>query len=122
MEKASQDARKKSSGLACPGFIRHTEGVGGSRRKLPGKAIRRETGGRIPFWRLLAMTRSEQDILAIFRRFRVGPNKMLCFNSFVDEKFLAAMDLLIKHQLVVKDRPKHAYYLTQAGYDASLSA
>lgn len=68
------------------------------------------------------MTRAEQDILAIFRRFRVGPNKMLCLNSFVNENFLAAMDQLIKHELVVKDRPKHAYYLTQAGYDASLSA
>ncbi len=68
------------------------------------------------------MTRAERDILAVFRRFRVGPNKMLCLNCFVDEKFLAAMELLIKHKFVVKDRPKHAYYLTRAGYDASLSA
>jgi hypothetical protein len=66
------------------------------------------------------MTRSERDILAIFRRFRVGPNKMLCLNSFVDDKFLATMDELVKNKLVVKDRPKHAYYLTEEGYEASL--
>ena len=66
------------------------------------------------------MTRSEQDILAIFRRFRVGPNKMLCLNSFVDDKFLATMDEMVKNKLVVKDRPKHAYYLTEEGYEASL--
>jgi hypothetical protein len=67
------------------------------------------------------MTHAEQDILAIFRRFRVGPNKMLCLNNFVNDDFLAAMERLIKHKLVVKDRPKHAYYLTRAGYDASLA-
>ncbi|HUY32697.1 MAG TPA: hypothetical protein VMV69_07925 [Pirellulales bacterium] len=66
------------------------------------------------------MTRSERDILAIFRRFRVGPNKMLCLNNFIDEKFLATMDELVKNKLVVKDRPKHAYYLTEEGYEASL--
>ena len=66
------------------------------------------------------MTRAERDILAIFRRFRVGPNKMLCLNNFVDDKFLATMDVLVKNKLVVKDRPKHAYYLTAEGYEASL--
>src|SRR5260370_860491 len=52
------------------------------------------------------MTRAERDILAIFRRFRVGPNKMLCLNNFIDDKFLATMDELVKNKLVVKDRPK----------------
>jgi len=66
------------------------------------------------------MTRSERDILAIFRRFRVGPNKMLCLNNFVNDNFLTTMDTLVKNKLVVKDRPKHAYYLTEEGYEASL--
>jgi RIO-like serine/threonine protein kinase len=44
---------------------------------------------------------------------------MLCLNNYIDDKFLATMDLLVEHKLVVKDRPKHAYYLTQAGYDAA---
>lgn len=68
----------------------------------------------------LAMTQAERQILAIFRRFRVGPNKMLCMNTFVNDEFLAAMEKLIKRKLVVKDRPKHAYYLTHAGYGATL--
>ena len=58
--------------------------------------------------------------MAIFRRFRVGPYKMLCMNLFIDETFLAAMENLIDRKLVVKDRPAHAYYLTRAGYDASV--
>jgi len=66
------------------------------------------------------VTHAEQQILGIFRRFRVGPYKMLCMNNFVNDEFLAAMDRLIKHKFVVKDRPAHAYYLTRAGYDASL--
>ncbi|HEV3005471.1 MAG TPA: hypothetical protein VGX78_13480 [Pirellulales bacterium] len=66
------------------------------------------------------MTRAEKDVLAIFRRFRVGPNKMLCLNNFVNDKFLSTMDALIENKLVVKDRPKHAYYLTAEGYEASL--
>jgi|SwirhisoilCB2_FD_contig_81_1840870_length_559_multi_2_in_0_out_0_1 hypothetical protein len=65
------------------------------------------------------MTHAERDVLSIFRRFKVGPNKMLCLNNYIDDKFLATMDLLVEHKLVVKDRPKHAYYLTQAGYDAA---
>lgn len=68
----------------------------------------------------LIMTHAELQILSIFRRFRVGPNKMLCMNHFINDDFLAAMERLIHHKLVVKDRPAHAYYLTRAGYDASL--
>jgi hypothetical protein len=46
---------------------------------------------------------------------------MLCLNSFVNDDFLVAIERLIQHKFVVKDRPKHAYYLTRAGYDASLA-
>lgn len=67
------------------------------------------------------MTQAERNVLSIFRRFRVGPYKMLCLNNFVDDKFLAAMDRLVEHKLVVKDRPKYAYYLTRAGYAASIA-
>ncbi len=66
------------------------------------------------------MTPAELRIMAIFRSFRVGPYKMLCMNHFIDDAFLAAMENLIDRKLVVKDRPAHAYYLTRAGYDASL--
>ena len=66
------------------------------------------------------MTPAELKILAIFRRFRVGPHKMLCMSHFINEEFLAAMERLIKRKWVIKDRPAHAYYLTRAGYDASL--
>lgn len=66
------------------------------------------------------MTPAEHKIMAVFRRFRVGPYKMLCMNHFVDEAFLAAMEHLIDRKLVVKDRPAHAYYLTRAGYEAAL--
>jgi hypothetical protein len=68
----------------------------------------------------LIVTPAELKIMAIFRRFRVGPYKMLCMNHFIDETFLAAMENLIERKLVVKDRPAHAYYLTPAGYEAAL--
>ncbi len=66
------------------------------------------------------MTPAELEIMAIFRRFRVGPNKMLCMDNFIDDMFLAAMENLVDRKLVVKDRPAHAYYLTLAGYKAAL--
>jgi hypothetical protein len=66
------------------------------------------------------MTPTELKIMAIFRRFRVGPHKMLCMSHFVDDAFLATIENLIDLKLVVKDRPAHAYYLTRAGYEAAL--
>jgi hypothetical protein len=66
------------------------------------------------------MVRSEYDILAIFRSYRVGPNKMLFLNGFVNDQFTRAMRVLVDKKLVVKDRREHAYYLTPEGYTASL--
>lgn len=65
------------------------------------------------------MTSAERAILGMFRQYDVGPNQMLCFNSKLGDKYQKAMRVLLDKGLVVKDRPKHAYSLTLAGYEAS---
>ena len=70
------------------------------------------------------MTKSESSILAFFRRFDVGPEEMLFFNTAYskthDNDFKSAMRSLIRKGMVMKDRPAHAYSLTMTGYRASL--
>jgi hypothetical protein len=68
------------------------------------------------------MTAAEQSILATFRRFGVGPNTMLCFQTLSSEQQKRGMTGLLKRGFVVKERPKHAYSLTNAGYAASKNA
>ncbi|HEX3998945.1 MAG TPA: hypothetical protein VHX65_10370 [Pirellulales bacterium] len=70
------------------------------------------------------MTPSERSILACFRRYQAGPDKMLFLNP-ADCKmhpgpFRNAMMSLIRQSLVVKERPKAAYSLTRDGYDISV--
>ena len=69
------------------------------------------------------MTVAEWRILSLFRRYHVGPAEMLFVNSrdcrVTAEGFVSAMRRLIENGLIVKEHPKQAYSLTQAGYTAS---
>jgi hypothetical protein len=73
-----------------------------------------------------AMDTVECEILAYFRRYRIQPVEMLFFNShdckLPEMPFHAAMELLIRRGMVVKERPAAAYSLTQAGYHLSCAA
>jgi hypothetical protein len=72
------------------------------------------------------MTTSEHEIMRYFRRFDVGVGEMLFFDTGparVDpSKFHNAMGSLIRQGLVVEERPKGAYSLTDRGYRISLTA
>jgi len=71
------------------------------------------------------MTQAEQDIMRYFRRYRVGVNEMVFFNNSLtcasSTKFQIAMASLIRDGLVIKERRKNAYSLTDTGFAASLS-
>lgn len=64
------------------------------------------------------MSDDESEVLSIFRSYRVTPNQMLFLNGEVDVRMRASMLRLIEKGFVVRDKPKHAYYLTKAGYQA----
>jgi hypothetical protein len=72
------------------------------------------------------MTATELSILRVFRSYRVGPAEMLFLNSgdcrVSASSFLPAMRRLIDKGMIIKERPEHAYSLTKAGYEMSLSA
>jgi hypothetical protein len=64
------------------------------------------------------------NILALFRRYRVGPAEMLFLNpndcKLPANRFRSAMRSLLEKGLVVSERPDQAYSLTPAGYQYSL--
>jgi hypothetical protein len=72
------------------------------------------------------MTRSETEIMRYFRRFDVSAGEMLFFDTGPARAnpsgFQNAMVSLIRQGLVVRERPKGAYSLTDSGYRASLTA
>lgn len=72
------------------------------------------------------MTHAETAIMRHFRNYRIGTNEMLFFNTASANsnptRFKSAMASLIRDGLVVEERRKHAYSLTDRGFVASLSA
>src|SRR5687768_17826034 len=72
------------------------------------------------------MTRSETEIMRHFRRFEVGVGQMLFFDTgparAEPASFHSAMTALIRQGLVVEERPRGAYSLTESGYIASLAS
>ncbi|HEV2968492.1 MAG TPA: hypothetical protein VGY55_00795 [Pirellulales bacterium] len=71
------------------------------------------------------MNPTESAILGFFDIYRAGPGQMVFFQpgacKLPVERFKAGMESLIERQLVVKERPKHAYSLTHRGYQHSLA-
>jgi hypothetical protein len=71
------------------------------------------------------MTQSETSILRYFRQYRIGAHEMLFFNTGMVKshppEFRRAMASLIDNGLVVEERQRNAYSLTQHGYSVSLS-
>jgi DNA-binding IclR family transcriptional regulator len=66
------------------------------------------------------MNAAEWSILDLFRRYLVRPSEMLFCNAgncrITDSSFHSAMLRLVQRGLVVKERPRCAYSLTEAGY------
>jgi predicted transcriptional regulator len=72
------------------------------------------------------MTDAEKQIMRYFRQYHIGANEMLFFNTNLansaSPKFNSAMESLIRSGLVVRERRKNAYSLTEHGFAASHSA
>ena len=72
-----------------------------------------------------AMTKNEKDMMRHFRQYHIGVNEMLCFNTNLAKsnttEFQVAMSSLIRNGLVVKERHRFAYSLTDEGFTTSLS-
>jgi hypothetical protein len=63
------------------------------------------------------MNESTHKVLAIFRRYRVGPGQMLFIHN-LEGGPKSAMARLISDGLVTQEGPKNAYCLTQLGFAA----
>ena len=61
------------------------------------------------------MKQSTQDVFAIFRRYQVGPHQMLFINN-PPGGMRTALAGLISAGLILRERPKNAYCLTDLGY------
>ena len=66
----------------------------------------------------ILLSTSEQRVLRTFRRFLLTPGKMLCFSGPNLKQDEAALEFLTDKELLVKDKFKGAYSLTQAGFTA----
>lgn len=63
-------------------------------------------------------TKSEQNVLKTFREFLMRPGQMLCFYGPELERYRNALKGLTERRLLVKERFKGAYSLTQEGFAA----
>lgn len=64
------------------------------------------------------LSTSEQRVLRTFRRFLMTPGKMLCFYGPNLKQGKATLELLTDKELLVKEKFKDGYSLTQAGFAA----
>jgi len=64
------------------------------------------------------LTTSEQRVLRIFRRFLMTPGQMLCFSGPSLKQDKAILEFLTDKELLVKEKFKGGYSLTQAGFAA----
>jgi hypothetical protein len=97
-------------------------------RVFPPRACQIGYNALLPFStvREPVMTDAERQILRYFKKYRIGANEMLFFNTSVtntsSSKFNSAMDSLIRNGLVVRERRRNAYSLTDDGFAVSQSA
>lgn len=64
------------------------------------------------------LTTPEQRVLQTFRKFRVTPGKMLCFNGTTLKRHRAALKQLTEKEMLVKEQFEGGYSLTASGFAA----
>ena len=64
------------------------------------------------------LSTSEQRVLRTFRRFLMKPGQMLCFSGPNLKQNKATLALLTDKELLVKEKFKGGYSLTQTGFTA----
>ena len=62
------------------------------------------------------LSSSEERVLCTFRRFLMAPGQMLCFSGPNLNQNTAALERLTDKELLVKERFKDGYSLTQIGF------
>ena len=63
---------------------------------------------------------SEQRVLRTFRQFLMTPDRMLCFSGTHLKQSRVGLDRLIHKELLVKEKFRGAYSLTEAGFEAMM--
>lgn len=64
------------------------------------------------------ITAPERDVLKVFRNYQITPGQLLCFSGTNLRKHQAGLKRLAERKMLVKERFKGAYSLTQTGYAA----
>ncbi|MBN1589214.1 MAG: hypothetical protein JW888_06850 [Pirellulales bacterium] len=64
------------------------------------------------------LSTSEQRVLRTFRQFLMNPGQMLCFSGPNLKQNRATLALLTDKELLVKEKFKGGYSLTQSGFAA----
>ena len=62
------------------------------------------------------LTSSEKSLLSIFRRFLVRPGEMLCIDGPTQERHRRAINHLADQGLIIRERFRGAFTLTDAGF------
>ena len=65
-----------------------------------------------------ALSPAEQSVLGVFKNYLLTPGKMFCFGSSDLEVFDAPLEQLIDKGLLIVEKPKGGYSLTQTGFRA----
>lgn len=68
--------------------------------------------------RALNLPRHECKILNIFREYLMTPGKMLCLSQLDGEVYGTPLANLVAKKLLIEERYKHGYSLTENGYRA----
>jgi len=66
---------------------------------------------------LSTLTKSEQRVMRTYRKFRVTPGQMLCFYGPDLKQNENALANLTNRDMLVKERFKGGYSLTEEGYE-----
>ncbi|REJ67247.1 MAG: hypothetical protein DWQ31_11770 [Planctomycetota bacterium] len=67
------------------------------------------------------LTKSEERVLRVYRKFMMSPGQMLCFNGPDLKRNENALHNLMNKDMLIKERFKGGYSLTQEGYAAMKS-
>lgn len=66
----------------------------------------------------MVLSADERRVLRVFRQYLVTPGQMLCFYGQTLRGYSVALNELTRKDLVVKERFKGGYSLTEAGFAA----
>ncbi|MEL6106014.1 MAG: hypothetical protein AAFU85_08255 [Planctomycetota bacterium] len=64
------------------------------------------------------LSKSERRVLETFHEYLMTPGKMLCFSGPTLERYSADLNRMAGKKLLVKEKFKGAYSLTNAGFSA----